>query len=230
MYSFHLFVYWTIAQGTGDSTLSPRVVTINDEKGRVFASFQHHLAENTLVMHKFGQNPVTVGSCSNNEVQRMNLTNSNDLVIQVVRNCGATTDYSTIILRQHKNDETLIAVYKGKPTVNFKIVAPNVLLISTGSLQTSDKFLENSNDNNLTIKYRHHGKAINVTDGNRLIAANFNYGATGLAAGMPKEALLIIAGWSQEASPSVRIVVASDIIRSKNITGVKTEQCVLTAA
>jgi hypothetical protein len=151
-------------------------------------------------MHKFGQNPVTVGSCSNNEVQRMNLTDSNDLAIQVVRNCGATTDYSTIILRQHKNDETLIAVYKGKPTVNFDMVAPNALLISTGSLQTSDKLLENSNDNNLTIKYTHHGKAINVTDGNRLIAANFNYGATGLAAGIPKEALLIISGWSQEAS------------------------------
>ena len=175
-------------------------IDIKDDSGQVFGALKEGNNGKSLFLIVSGKEPIEIGSCSEDIISEIQTPDSSSKAVVLVKNCGATVDFATHIIFESKSNTEVIAVYSGSPTVNIKWIDNAHLSIERSALTPADIFKELSNIQGVTVTMSIKSKRSEMKNQDKLNFASMNYGATGLAAGMPKELLLRWAGWSQKAS------------------------------
>ena len=117
----------------------------------------------------------------------------------VYRNCGATVEFATHIVLTHDTQRFVAAVFQGRQPVRLDSSGSSSLSIHMPVLPAEAVFRKEIKYQALLLAYSEDPRLSPASQSEYLDLSNFNYGATGRAAGMPAELLLRIAGWSQES-------------------------------
>jgi hypothetical protein len=140
-----------------------------------------------------------IGQCSETSFATVPNPTSELVASVVIRNCGATTDFATHVTLARAAVSKSVAVFAGKPRTDVSWIAGS-LQISRPGLPPQSVFLENTEAFGVTVAYVENREGEGNSDPIAIEFSSFNFGATGRAAGVPKELLLRWAGWSQMAS------------------------------
>jgi hypothetical protein len=175
-------------------------IVIKDDSGNLFGVIKENFTKQSLLLIQKGQDPIEIGSCSKKIISKKIFLNDS-LIAQVsVSNCGATTDYSTKLELIKNHNVKVLAIYAGQPYIKLTWKNSENLLVERSKLTKNEIFKELRNYSSVSVLINEQPEAVGVTNVKAFTFANINYGATGLAAGMPKEVLYRLAGWSQQAS------------------------------
>lgn len=184
---------------TGNLAFDDPPVRILNSDGSLFGVLHVSQSGESLFLSLPDGSEQEVGECGDELKGNSSAPNQHALRVLILqRNCGATVDVASHVVLEEAGRRLTVAIFEGRP----KII-----------VQWRDaKTLEVQHSRMPAIHvYRHLPEALGVAvhfvpdlDGvgksRYLDFANYNYGATGRAAGMPREYLLRVAGWSQQAS------------------------------
>jgi len=192
--SIFTFVFVPVSMSM-DSSL-----VIKDDSGKIFGVIKENLTKKSLLLLQKGQEPIEIGSCSTKIISKKVSSNDSLLAQISVSNCGATTDHSTKVELVKNNNVKVLAIYSGQPYINLTWTNSTNLLVERSKLSKNEIYKELRNYSSISVLIKEQKQAVGVTNIKAFTFANINYGVTGLAAGIPKEVLYRIAGWSQQAS------------------------------
>lgn len=169
-------------------------VTIRSEDGNV--KLMQSRDGKTLMLKLRGRK-LPIGECGTEQLFKTGGASFVALVEE--RNCGATVDFATRVVLDADGAEYVVVVFAGRPRIELSIGAGG-LLVKHSPVPDDQTFARQSRIQGLAIAYEVQGEAVGQTPQESLDFASLNFGATGRAVGIPGEALLRVAGWSQIAS------------------------------
>lgn len=165
---------------------------------------QESPSESELLLTYGDQEPVAIGSCSDEPAGHVQSLRDGAQGFVVYLNCGATVEYSTIVLVARGTDRATAAVFLGRQPLNLGRRAGEGLIVRAPDLPDEAVFLKGDLALGVKVTYETAADLTRAPESEYLDFSSFNYGATGRAAGVPAEVLLRVAGWSQEASGLTR--------------------------
>ena len=180
------------------------VVDIHSSTGEKFGTLQESPSREELLLRREDEESIVVGSCSDERVGEPTALPGGGHAVLVYRNCGATVEFATQIVLTHDTQRFVAAVFLGRQPVRLDSSGSSSLSIHIPVLPAQAVFRKEIKYQALLLTYSEDPRLSPASQSEYLDLSNFNYGATGRAAGMPAELLLRIAGWSQEASGLVR--------------------------
>ena len=210
------FCIFVIAPSYSDKLLSsqklPAVkshkVDIFDEKGKLVGTLQgDDKGDNLFLLRPDGKN-IPCGSWEDQVNCKEPSPKGRVTAVVYVRDCGATTDFSTCVdlistkIGPEKNDPNTFFAVKGRHSVEIMWTSPDTLAIKYPQVKEEYIYRKQTKVHDILIEYDEKPAPKEKTM--YLEISNFNYGATGLAAGLCEETLLRIAGWSQFKSSLTR--------------------------
>lgn len=175
-------------------------VEVKADDGTTFGHLRAVPEDRTLVFTPDGGEPMLIGQCADDSIFRVPSPSEVTAAYVFHRNCGATVDFATQVAVAQGNASGTVAVFTGRPSVELKWSSDRTLTVSHSALDPEEVFVSEVEIMGISVTYVVFEKRAGSTDQDRLDFSNVNFGATGLAAGMPRELLLRLAGWSQEAS------------------------------
>lgn len=185
-----------LALFAADVSASERpTVAIRNADRSIYGTLRLSASRDSLLLSWQGEEQ-PFGGCADKAIQE---TRSPEGVVATVsqRNCGATVDFATRITLVSGAQTYVVAIFEGTPVVSVAW-SDGVLHASHSPLPSSRVFRREASTGPHRIVYSTGGQAAPPSE--YVDFANFNYGATGRAAGLPAELLQRAAGWAQEAS------------------------------
>ncbi|MBY0399939.1 hypothetical protein K2X89_06560 [Myxococcota bacterium] len=157
-----------------------------------------------LLIHEDIEDALVVGECADESVGAgLDLADSIRAIV-VHRNCGATVDFATWVVLAREGEREVVAVFKGRQPVRLERLPNGGVSVVGPSFDSESIVRRDSRIRDLDISYAVDSALVPSPGSPRQGFSNFNFGATGRAAGIPAEVLLKIAGWSQRASENYR--------------------------
>jgi hypothetical protein len=175
---------------------APTRITVVDDKGKKNGQFEE---EGGVLFYtdSAGKRDI-VGDCSSDVKLRTSNSVNKVAALVVEKNCGATVDFATHVVLKSGNTEQSIAIYAGQPTIKLEWIGSDRLSITRSKLDESAVFLASGEA--FGIKISTILAQDSVQSSKYLDFASWNYALMGLTAKLPKEFLLRLAGWTQQAS------------------------------
>lgn len=181
-----------------------RTAVVFDDSGNNLGCLQQSKKGDVLYWIQSGRAPIEFGSYKDEVKQTVPSPDNSLTAVIYTRNCGATTDWATrmdIFVNNQgsgKDDNRTVFIMKGLQSVTVEWKSSNILKVYYPSTQKENIFRQHLNWCDKVIEY--HEKAEPADKSQYLELANFNYGLTGISAGIPEQTLLRMAGWAQEKS------------------------------
>lgn len=186
----------------------PRHIDVRDENGQTIARLQEGEQRDTLWLTLFNEDPILFGECEDQVVQTTALSESGLTAVVYVRNCGASTDWATrvdlvaSVERAGKDDRNTIYIVKGSQPVSVTREDNQKVIIYFPPMSPKHIYRQQEQLGEIQFDYKETSSSFEETQ--YLEFANFNFGLTGIGAGVPEEVLLRMAGWAQEKSGLIR--------------------------
>jgi hypothetical protein len=183
-------------------------VDIFDEKGELVCTLQEDDKDDNLFLLRSDGVKIPCGSWEDKVKHKTPSPEGQVTAIVYVRNCGATTDFSTCIdlvstkNSPEKNDTNTVFVMKGQHSVEVEWGNHNTLLVRYPQVKEEYIYRQQTKVHDIVIEYSK--KAASKEKTMYLEIGIFNYGLTGVASGHCEETLLRMAGWSQIKSGLTR--------------------------
>jgi hypothetical protein len=152
----------------------------------------------TLLLDRPDGSGLEVGSCGNEQRAKVPSPDATFDAVVVERNCGATVDFATRVDLVGKHGQVNLVVFAGQPQVKLLWKGGVELEVHHPKASPDDIYGPVSEAFGVKVALVADGGVAQTSK--YLDFSSLNYGATGRAAGMPRELLLRLAGWSQEAS------------------------------
>lgn len=181
----------------------PPIVEISSPAGERFV-LQESPSGSELLLTYGDQDPIVIGDCSDEPVGEAQPLLDGAQGLVVYRNCGATVEFSTIVLVARGTERATAAVFLGRQPLILASRANEGLSVRAPDLPDEAVFLKEDQALGVRVIYQTGTDLTRAPESEHLDFSSFNYGATGRAAGMPAELLLRVAGWSQQASSLAR--------------------------
>lgn len=140
-----------------------------------------------------------IGSCEE-QVLKTKKSKKGLVARILLRDCGATVDFATLVTAENNGHVEVVAAFSGKPKVNLKWRGASELHISYSKMLEASVFRHVEAGDVYTAILNENLRQGKIVDPKVIQFSSMNYGATGRAAGLPAELLLRWAGWSQEQS------------------------------
>lgn len=175
-----------------------REIKVLNEDGSIYGTIRSSPDGTALILRWQGQEK-QIGDCEDKPLQETGAEMEGLKAVVYERDCGATVDFATHIAIHGPKGTEIVAIFEGRPRVKISW-STNGLEINHSPLPKESIFRQLTGVSGITITYTIKGSATPPTSQETLDFSNFNYGATGRAAGLPLELLLRLAGWTQQAS------------------------------
>jgi len=176
------------------------VVDMSSSGSEKFGALQESASGNELLLRRGNGEPIVVGSCSDERAGEPTALSGGGQAFVVYRNCGATVEFATQVVLARDDQQSVVAVLRGRQPVRVGSSASSSLSVRIPALPSEAVFRKEIRSQGLAISYGEDPTLSPAPESEYLDFSSFNYGATGRAAGMPAELLLRLAGWSQHAS------------------------------
>lgn len=173
-------------------------VRISQADGTVFGVLTSSSDEETLSLELSDGRVLKIGSCGNEQKANAPSPDGIRTAAVVEWNCGATVDFATRVTVTEGQHSVLLIAFAGQPHVSLAWKSSTALEVHHSKLPTEAVFATGFKPDGISVTLMADLETVPPSKG--LDFSSFNYGATGRAAGMPREMLLRLAGWSQQAS------------------------------
>lgn len=186
----------------------PGQAEIVDANGLLIAQLNERELKDTLWLTLPNQEPIVFGECGDRIMQAAVCPEGSPAAVVYERNCGASTDWATRIdlvssaEDMGKDDRNTIFIIKGSQQVTAAWKDSGSLMITFPQIDAKDIYKQQDRSGEITVEYVQTDDPADET--RYLEYANFNFGLTGIAAGVPEEILLRMAGWAQKKSGMTR--------------------------
>ncbi len=170
-------------------------ILLVDSQGRFTGTLESD-GGRLMVTQRNGEK-IPFGSCEDEQV--VDSQGPGGAAVSVkVRNCGATVDFATRIGLKVGSQTSDISIFEGRPNITVEWDGPSAVHIHHSEISDEQVYRRETLTLGVAITYV---ADLKIGPKSQYVDfSSYNYGATGTAAGMPKELLLRAAGWCQEAS------------------------------
>ncbi|OFW62680.1 MAG: hypothetical protein A2Y74_00455 [Actinobacteria bacterium RBG_13_63_9] len=175
----------------------PRVRIVNSD-GTLFGVLHLSKGGEALSLTQPNGSNVQVGRCANEEKMKVSSPDGTLHALVFERNCGATVDFASRVVLADARGQKLLVVLEGRPQISLVWKEGRRLEVHQSKMSADQVYHQVAQAREVTVVFVPDLRPVEASK--YLDFASFNYGATGRAAGMPREFLLRLAGWSQEAS------------------------------
>jgi hypothetical protein len=197
-----------LAAGTKEQVTKLQSVEVFDANGKTLGRLEESKKRDCLFFIPPGKEAVKFGEYEDDVKQRLAAPGDGAKAAVYIRNCGATTDFATrldIVTDNNavgKDDNNTVFITKGYQPINVKWQGKNIIVVNCPRIKQERIYKRQNKYGNIKIEY--HETDQNSLETKYVEYANFNYGLTGISAGIAEEILLRIAGWAQEKSGLAR--------------------------
>lgn len=190
-----LFVF--LAGPSAAAADGSRVRIVNTD-GTLFGILHSSQGGEALSVTQPNGSEVEVGACSDEEKVKVSSPDGALQALVLERNCGATVDFVSRIMLADAQGQTVLMVLEGQPQIALVWKDGRSLEVHHSKMSADQVYHQVAEARGVAVGLIPDLRPVESSQ--YLDFSSFNYGATGRAAGMPREFLLRLAGWSQQAS------------------------------